>query len=307
VELDLSGLAFVAWEAARGLAALRREGVGLRGGSGFVRELLRAAADESSRGARPSADGRARGGSMRDPNLSSERASRTGEADELARLRAGDDAAFAALVRRESPRLLAVARRILRSDEEANDAVQDAFVAAWRKLASFEGEARLSTWLHRIAVNAALMRLRSRRRRREQPIEELLPRFAEDGHHAHSVPAWTPHEACSLERAEVRAAVRECIDRLPERYRLALVLRDVEGLDTAEAAAALGIRPDALKMRLHRARQALRTLLEPYRLAAEPPGGDGLQNFRFSNSPGSRSGSRELRARPRGESEYLKI
>ena len=71
--------------------------------------------------------------------------------------------------------------------------------------------------------------------------------------------------------AETRAFVRECIDRLPESYRVALVLRDIEGLDTAEAAAALGIRTDALKMRLHRARQALRTLLEPYMLASERP------------------------------------
>jgi RNA polymerase sigma-70 factor (ECF subfamily) len=206
------------------------------------------------------------------------------ESDELARLRSGDEAAFAAFVRRESPRLLAVARRILRSDEEARDAVQDAFVSAWRNLATFEGGSRLSTWLHRIAVNAALMRLRSRRRRREQPIEDLLPRFAEDGHHAQPVAAWTPQEACPLERAELRAVVRDCIDRLPESHRLALVLRDIEGLDTAEAAAALGIRPDALKMRLHRARQALRTLLEPYRVAAERPAESSETTVRASQA-----------------------
>jgi RNA polymerase sigma-70 factor (ECF subfamily) len=190
----------------------------------------------------------------------------------LARLRAGDDAAFEAWVRRESPRLLAVARRILRNDDDAQDALQDAFVSAWRNLASFEGGSRLSTWLHRIVVNAALMRLRSRRRRREQPIEALLPAFAEDGHHAETVEPWPRHETCAAESAEARAVVRECIDRLPERHRVAFLLRDVEGLDTAEAASALGIRPDALKMRLHRARQALHTLLEPYMLRGERPG-----------------------------------
>jgi RNA polymerase sigma-70 factor (ECF subfamily) len=210
-------------------------------------------------------------GSMRDPDDSSERATRDEEAALLARLRSGDDEAFAAWVRRESPRLLAVARRILRNDEEANDAVQDAFLSAWRHLATFEGDSRLSTWLHRIGVNAALMRLRSRRRRREQAIEDLLPAFAADGHHAEPVAAWVGPEACSLERAEQRALVRECIDHLPEPYRLALVLREIEGLDTAEAAAALGIRTDALKMRLHRARQALRTLLDPYMTAAKRP------------------------------------
>jgi RNA polymerase sigma-70 factor (ECF subfamily) len=193
------------------------------------------------------------------------------EMELLGRLRAGDDAAFEGWVRRESPRLLAVARRILRSDEDAHDALQDAFVSAWRNLASFEAGARLSTWLHRIVVNAALMRLRSRRRRREQPIEELLPVFAEDGHHAQTVEPWARRETCAAESAEARAMVREGIDRLPESYRVALLLRDVEGLDTAEAASALGIRPDALKMRLHRARQALHTLLEPYMLRGERP------------------------------------
>jgi RNA polymerase sigma-70 factor (ECF subfamily) len=197
---------------------------------------------------------------MRDRDLSTGGAPRDEEAERLARLRSGDDSAFADWVRRESPRLLAVARRILRSEDEASDAVQDAFLSAWRHLASFEGGSRLSTWLHRIAVNAALMRLRSRRRRREQPIEDLLPVFAEDGHHAEPVSSFGAEE-CPLERAELRAAVRECIDRLPESHRIALVLRDIEGLDTAEAAAALGVRPEALKMRLHRARLALRTLL----------------------------------------------
>ena len=197
--------------------------------------------------------------------------SREDEAALLARLRSGDDAAFAAWVRRESPRLLAVARRILRSEDDAHDAVQEAFLSAWRNLASFEGGAKLSTWLHRIAVNAALIRLRSRRRRREQPIEELLPVFAEDGHHAERVAPWPAPEECPLESRERRALVRECIEALPDAYRIALILRDIEGLDTAEAAAALGIREDALKMRLHRARQALRGLLAPYMTGATRP------------------------------------
>ena len=180
----------------------------------------------------------------------------------LARLRAGDEAAFAELVRRESGKLLAVAKRILRSDEDAQDAVQDALLSAFQNLAGFEGGARLSTWLHRITVNAALMRLRSKKRRREDSIEELLPGFAEDGHHLAKVSP--PRDAAEDEiaSAEIAALVRAAIDELPEGYRVVLVLRDVEGLDTAETAAALGIGPDAAKMRLHRARQALRTLLE---------------------------------------------
>jgi RNA polymerase sigma-70 factor (ECF subfamily) len=180
----------------------------------------------------------------------------------LARLRAGDETAFAELVRRESGKLLAVARRILRSDEEAQDAVQDALLSAFQNLDGFEGGARLSTWLHRITVNAALMRLRSKKRRREDSIEELLPGFAEDGHHLAPVSPLRNAAEDEIASAEIAAIVRAAIDELPEGYRVVLVLRDVEGLDTAEAAAALGIGPDAAKMRLHRARQALRTLLE---------------------------------------------
>lgn len=180
----------------------------------------------------------------------------------LGRLRAGDEAAFSELVRRESTKLLSVARRILRSDEDAQDAVQDALLSAFQNLDGFEGNARLSTWLHRITVNAALMRLRSRKRHREDPIESLLPVFAEDGHHRIAVAAPQETVIDEIESAQIAAIVRAAIDELPDSYRVVLVLRDVEGLDTTETAAALGIGPDAAKMRLHRARQALRTLLE---------------------------------------------
>jgi RNA polymerase sigma-70 factor (ECF subfamily) len=161
-----------------------------------------------------------------------------------------------------SPRLLATLRRMLRRDEDAEDALQEAFLAAFRHLDSFEGQSRLSTWLHRIAVNVALMRLRSQRRRPETSLDELLPRFAEDGHRIVDppAPARSPEEA--LDEHARRAAVRRCIDALPEPHRTILVLRDLEDLDTEEAARALGVSADAAKMRLHRARQALRTLLE---------------------------------------------
>jgi RNA polymerase sigma-70 factor (ECF subfamily) len=180
----------------------------------------------------------------------------------LARLRAGDEVAFAELVRRESGKLLAVARRILRSEDEAQDAVQDGLLSAFGNLDRFEGNARLSTWLHRIVVNAALMRLRRQKRRREDSIETLLPAFAEDGHHARSVQSLARGAEDEIASAQVAAIVRAAIDELPESHRTVLILRDVEGLDTAETAAALGVRPDAVRMRLHRARQALRSLLE---------------------------------------------
>jgi RNA polymerase sigma-70 factor (ECF subfamily) len=157
--------------------------------------------------------------------------------------------------------MLAVARRFLPSDHDARDVLQEAFVAAFRSIGGFAGGAKLSTWLHRIVVNAALMKLRSRRRRREEPIEELLPRFAEDGHHADGVPSWETSTDVLVEREEVRARVRAAIECLPESYRTVLLLRDIEERDTDETAALLGLTPQAVKTRLHRARQALRTLL----------------------------------------------
>ena len=180
----------------------------------------------------------------------------------VGRLRGGDDGAFEDLVRREAPRLLAVARRILRNEDDARDALQDAFVSAYRSLASFEGKASLSTWLHRIVVNAALGRLRGRRRQAETPIDDLLPAFLEDGHHATPPTPW-PSAETFVEDRELRESVREAIDRLPDDYREILLLRDIEELDTAAVAELLEISESLVKVRLHRARQALRRLLEP--------------------------------------------
>jgi RNA polymerase sigma-70 factor (ECF subfamily) len=186
------------------------------------------------------------------------------EATLVAQLRAGDEAAFEQVVRAYGGRLLAVARRIVGSEEDARDVVQDAFMNAFRSLNRFEGNAKLSTWLHRIAVNAALMKLRTRKRKPEQSIESLLPAFLEDGHHEERFKSWEEPVDVLMERAENREQVRKQIDALPEGYRTVLVLRDIEGLDTEETANVLGLSVNATKIRLHRARQALRTLLAPH-------------------------------------------
>lgn len=180
----------------------------------------------------------------------------------LARLRRGDEDASTELVRRHAGRLLAVARRMLRNDEDAKDAVQTAFLSAFRAMPNFNGQSQLSTWLHRIVVNASLMKLRARSRRPEESIEDLLPRFLEDGHHTET---WSDLGASVdelLERKETRARVRAAIDRLPESYRTVLMLRDIEELDTARTAELLGVTTNAVKIKLHRARQALARLLE---------------------------------------------
>ena len=180
----------------------------------------------------------------------------------LDRLRAGNEEAYEELVRGNGGRMLAVARRLLSNEEDARDAVQDAFLSAFRALPQFESGCRLSTWLHRIVVNAALMKLRSRRRHPEGSIEELLPRFDAEGHR---IPGDLPErdlEDVKLEQDELGQVVRRCVAQLPERYRIVLVLRDIEERSTEDACGMLRLSRDALKTRLHRARQALQKLLE---------------------------------------------
>ncbi|HUR82406.1 MAG TPA: sigma-70 family RNA polymerase sigma factor [Thermoanaerobaculia bacterium] len=188
----------------------------------------------------------------------------TADAALIAQLRGGDPAAFETLVRRYMAVLLRVARRFMRSEEDARDAVQDAFISAFRSIGSFAANAQLSTWLHRIVINACLMRLRTQRRHPEEDIEEYLPRFREDGHQLPPSEQWVETAETILEREELRGVVRSAIDKLPDTYREVLLLRDLEELSTEEAAEALHVTPNAVKVRLHRARQALRTLLDPY-------------------------------------------
>jgi len=179
----------------------------------------------------------------------------------LAGLRAGDEAAFEAMVRVFGGRLLAVARRFTQNEEDAWDVVQTAYLNAFRGLNEFEGACQLSTWLHRIVVNTALMHLRSRRRKREDFIDVLLPAFKPDGHHVEQFSDWHAPADQLLENDETRAIVRACIEQLPDNYRMVLILRDIEERSTQEVAEMLDATPTAVKVRLHRARQALSTLL----------------------------------------------
>ena len=183
------------------------------------------------------------------------------EAPLLDRLRAGDEAACETLVRDHTARLLAVARRYMRNEEDARDAVQEAFIAAFRAVGRFEGGSSLSTWLHRIAINCCLMKLRSGRRHPEASIEELLPTFDETGHRVLGGEEWPESVEAALEKRQTRESVRAAIARLPEKYRSVILLRDIEELSTEEAAKLLGTTPTAVKVRLHRARQALRTVI----------------------------------------------
>jgi RNA polymerase sigma-70 factor, ECF subfamily len=180
----------------------------------------------------------------------------------VARLRAGEESAFEQLVRSTSGRLLAAARRLLRNEEDARDAVQNAFVRAFQSLSRFRQESSISTWLHRIVINEALMRLRSRAKSDQPSIDDLLPTFIEDGHQTRDTVDWSETADKALERAETAELVRRKIDELPEIYRTVLLMHDIEEMSHAEIAESLGVSINVAKVRLHRARQALRTLLE---------------------------------------------
>ena len=184
------------------------------------------------------------------------------QAELLDRLRTGDDAACAEFVKDQMPRTLALAQRLLGNAADAQDAAQDAFLSFFRSLDTFRSDCSLTTWLHRITANAALMKRRAQATRKSQSIDPLLPQFDETDHRRGVRRPWSETPDQLLEHDEVRTLVRAKIDELPDDYRTVLLLRDIDELETTVVAEMLGDSPGAIKVRLHRARQALRTMLE---------------------------------------------
>lgn len=161
---------------------------------------------------------------------------------------------MSALVAATYPEVLGVARRILQDPHDAADAAQEAYIRALRGLRRFRGDAAVTTWLHRIAVRTSLDVLRAKGRRAEVGLPEgpVEPRLA------FPASGQAPDPALAPERTEERQQLTRALQSLPERLRLAVILRDVEGLSTAETAELLGISEGAAKVRLHRARRLLR-------------------------------------------------
>jgi RNA polymerase sigma-70 factor, ECF subfamily len=184
--------------------------------------------------------------------------SRASERDLIRIARTGDQDAFAELVEMHAARVYGALRRFGLDPGEADEVAQEVFVRAWRALPRFEERARLSTWLYRIALNEAKRRLSRRGPRQAEPDAEGDNAIA-------SLPessALGP-EAQTLDR-ELEQTVERALDQLPADWRAAVVLRDLEGLSTQEAAEIAGVREAAFKSRLHRGRMQLRSLLEPY-------------------------------------------
>ena len=182
-----------------------------------------------------------------------------GDAGLLASTGRGDHAAFEALMRRHNGRLFRIARTILRDDGEAEDALQDAYLDAYRHAEAFRGGSQVSTWLTRIVVNQSLMRLRKRKRSVVVPFDTRETRGGPDGT---EVPDERSESAAAVVlRAEVRRVLEQKIDELPVAFRTVFVMREVEEMSVEETAAGLGIPAATVRTRLFRARALLREAL----------------------------------------------
>ncbi|HJW44820.1 MAG TPA: sigma-70 family RNA polymerase sigma factor [Geothrix sp.] len=191
-----------------------------------------------------------------------------GEAELIQASIGGDSAAFEALVRPHLGMLFRVIERILGNEAESQDALQDALLTLHRELPGFQGASKFSTWAYRICVNQALMARRKRVRRREDGIEDLMPRFGDDGHLIKQDTRldWSEDAEAlmKVEQDELKARVRAGLDRLSDDQRAVFVLRDLEGWNTDEIAEHLGITRELVRQRVHRARLALRALLPEF-------------------------------------------
>jgi len=185
------------------------------------------------------------------------------QSDEIATSDARQQDTAEQLVRENAGWMLVLAERMLNDAALAEDVVQEALINALKGLHRFEKQSTLKTWLHRITVNAALSKLRQRKRLAEQSIEELLPEF--DQYDCRIERPWTHLASVHdlVEHDETRAHVAEGIRALPDSYRIVLQLRDIEGYDTGETAELLETSESNVKVRLHRARAALKKILEP--------------------------------------------
>jgi RNA polymerase sigma-70 factor (ECF subfamily) len=175
------------------------------------------------------------------------------ERELITRAQTGDRAAFAALVRANQDEVYTLARRLVGDPHLASDVAQEALIRAWQALPKFRGDAKLSTWLHRITVNTAWTHKQRARRHRSTPIDDYREVAA---------PMGADHPEVAGETLELRGRLRAVLDRLPDSQREVVVLKDIYGWSHAEIAESMGISITAAKVRLHRARARLAKDLE---------------------------------------------
>ena len=189
---------------------------------------------------------------------------RLGDETELIKgLNDGDQASYKQLVQTYWNELNFLANRLLADESVAKDCVQEAFIKAITKIDSFEGRGTFKAWLHQIVVNEALIELRKKSARKEESLDELMLDFDETGHYVQSYQGQPVSLDVLQESIEVKQHIKQSIDKLPDNFRIILILRDYEGYSTKEVAEKMNMTEQNVKVRLHRARLALRNLLHP--------------------------------------------
>lgn len=182
-----------------------------------------------------------------------------GENDLIRAIGQGDERAFETVFRLYSRKAFQVAYRLVGNQQEAEEAVQEVFLTIFQKAKTFRGECQFSTWLYRLAVNAALSRLRKQKRRKEISYEDFLPQFQEDGHHqVRPVVDWSSEIDETSLNEELQQALRRAFNELKPIDKAVVTLSDVEGFSDQEIAQSLQLTVSAVKTRLHRARLFLR-------------------------------------------------
>ncbi|HTO13679.1 MAG TPA: sigma-70 family RNA polymerase sigma factor [Candidatus Binatia bacterium] len=188
-----------------------------------------------------------------------------GDADLVAALRADEPGAAERLVERFGDRVYRLAMRITGSNEDAEEAAQDALWTAARKIGMFKGESAFGSWIYRITANAAYQKLRTRRQKAaEIAMDDVLPSLDDDGRHFEPMDDWVNRVDERALQGELRQVLQAAIDGLPDEYRTALVMHDVEGLSNPDIAETLGISLPAVKSRVHRSRLFVRKKLSDY-------------------------------------------
>lgn len=217
---------------------------------------------------RPAEHGR----SSHAPWLGTERRLVPGDPEEsslVERLRRGEDGAFNELVLSHGGSMLAMARRILGRDDDARDAVRKAFASASASVGGLRDGTRLAPWLRRITVGAVVARLDASPAGEPRGLDGWLPAFDATGHHTRPIRPWRDLPPDGSSKDELKRFVRHAIDALPSEYRIVLILRDMEDMSASHTAWLLGITEPEVATRLHRARQVLRTRLDPVMVDGE--------------------------------------
>ena len=203
----------------------------------------------------------------------------------VGQVRAGDISAYDKLVRKYERQIFRIAQHVTQNREDAEDAMQDAFLKAYEKLDQFQGNSKFYTWLVRITVNESLMRLRKRRTGKMVSIDEDVE--TEEGSVPRDLADWSPDPEQNYSQTELGKILEKTIKGLPPGFRVVFELRDVQGLSTEDTAEALGLSVPAVKSRLLRARLQLRERLSRY--------------FRQKKETREAAGRKKLKARGDGE------